>query len=199
MNVTPVNLAFEDSLSEAVMEKIVVQYGAQLAVGNKYSKGGFGYLRKGIKGFNQAAKVIPFLVMTDLDKYDCPPNLIKDWLNVTKHPQLLLWVAVRETETWLLADREGFSGYIRLDKSHIPVNVEDITNPKEFLINLVRKSNKRSIMQNIIPKPGTTATQGRNYNGTLINFVNQYWSTDRARNISPSLNRAIKCVEKFKE
>jgi len=47
--------------------------------------GGFGYLKKMINGFNNAAKTAPVLVLTDLDMSECPPTLIQNWLKVRKH------------------------------------------------------------------------------------------------------------------
>ncbi|HEX9971235.1 MAG TPA: hypothetical protein VGD14_04115 [bacterium] len=98
-----INLAFEDPLHEAVLRKIFSQF--NFAVGKCFSHGGYGYLKTKIQGFNNAARVTPFLVLTDLDQVECAPILIKEWLPVPKHPNLLFRVAVREVESWVLAHR----------------------------------------------------------------------------------------------
>jgi hypothetical protein len=43
----------------------------------QHSSSGFGYIKSKIKDFNRAAKGMPFLVLTDLDKEECAPKLIR--------------------------------------------------------------------------------------------------------------------------
>lgn len=108
----PIQLAVEDDLSEAVLRKILSTSGRPYAVGTCYLGRGFGYLRKTIHGFNNAAKGTPYLVLTDLDQAECPPNLIGAWLQVPIHANLVFRVAVREVEAWLLADRAGLARFL---------------------------------------------------------------------------------------
>ena len=49
----PINLAVEDDLSESVLRKILQD---RYVVGNCYKRGGFGYLKKNIAGFNPSAR-----------------------------------------------------------------------------------------------------------------------------------------------
>lgn len=86
----PINLAFEDLLSEAVLRKILQESGQPFTIGIRYHKGGSGYLKKMVNGFNQAARGMPYLVLTDLDQFECPAALIGEWLPQPKHPNLLL-------------------------------------------------------------------------------------------------------------
>ena len=104
MNI-PVNLATEDELSEAVLRRLLDHADRGYAIGTAYGRRGFGYLRRTITGWNRAAQFVPFIVLTDLDRRPCPTELIEDWLREARHPNLLLRVAVREVEAWLLADR----------------------------------------------------------------------------------------------
>ncbi len=191
-----INLAVEDDLSEAVLRKLLP---AKYTVGDCYKKRGFGYLKKNIRGFNNAAKGMPFLVLTDLDREECPPKLIKKWLSVsTQHHNLLFRVAVREVESWVLADRDHFAKFLGIKKEQVPVDVDEIDDPKEYLINLVRKSRKRRLREDIVPTRGSTAKQGPNYNGRLISFVEESWVPNKAMRSSPSLRRTIKAVENFR-
>jgi hypothetical protein len=105
----PVNLAFEDALIESLLLRILP---VQFATRTIYNRGGYGYLKRTVNGFNNAAQGIPFLVGTDLDTYECPPALIDDWLPRPKHDNLLIRVAVREAEAWVLADRDGFAQFL---------------------------------------------------------------------------------------
>jgi hypothetical protein len=190
----PINLAVEDDLSEAVLIKILHN---RYVVGNCYKRGGFGYLKKNIAGFNNAAKSMLFLVLTDLDLGECAPTLLKEWLSVPGHHNLLFRVAVREVESWVLADRGRFAKFIGIRKTLVPTHVDRIDNPKECLINLTRKSRKRNLREDIVPTEGSTAKQGPDYNGRLISFVEEFWNPHEAMHNSPSLERTIKAVENF--
>ncbi|MEW6378311.1 MAG: hypothetical protein AB1611_01755 [bacterium] len=160
-----IDIAVEDSLSEAVLRKVIDQSGRHWQVGTCHQRGGFGYLKQKIEGFNSAAKGKPFLVLTDLDRADCPIALIQEWLTVPRHPDLLFRVAVREVESWLLADRTGLAQFLGIQESLVPGDPDTIPDPKQCLISLARKSRYRALRSDIVPLPGSTAKQGRNYNG----------------------------------
>lgn len=40
---------------------------------------GFGALKRGMAKFREASKSLPHIVLTDLDRYPCPPALLDDW------------------------------------------------------------------------------------------------------------------------
>jgi hypothetical protein len=197
VDLIPINLAVEDPLSEAVLRTILHQSNRRYIVGNCYSKNGFGYLKKNIKGFNNAAKGTPYIVLTDLDRAECPQELIQEWLPYTKHPNLLFRIAVREVEAWLLADSDSFAKFLGVSQTLIPQNVDEISDPKQTLINIARKSQKRELHEAIVPRSNSTAKVGRDYNGQLIYFVNNYWQMEAAKLCSPSLKRAINVISKF--
>ena len=189
----PINLAVEDDLSEAVLRKILPD---RYVVGDRCMRGGFGYLKKNIRGFNNASKGMPFLVLTDLDMAECAPTLIKKWLSVPVHHNLLFRVAVREVESWVIADTDRFAKFLGIRRTLVPVNVDAIDDPKKCLINLARKS-KRNLREDIVPTKGSTAKQGPDYNGRLIYFVEEFWNPYEAMHNSLSLERTIRAVENF--
>ena len=197
-NPIPVKLAVEDSLSEYVLRKIIRTSNERFAIGMCFRRSGFGYLKRAISGFNTASKHgTYFCVLTDLDATECPPALIQKWLPEGKHQNLIFRIAVREVESWLLAHREAFAKYIGVNENLIPLEVEDIENPKEFLIGLVSRSQIRQLRSDIVPKAGSTATIGPDYNGRLIAFVEQMWDPCTAKKLSASLRSAIETVENF--
>src|SRR5580658_879547 len=100
MSVIPINLATEDELSEAVLRRLLGFAERGYEIGIVYRRGGFGYLRRTVRGWNRAAPGIPFMVLTDLDHHPCPRALIDDWLTEPQHPNFLFRVAVREVEAW---------------------------------------------------------------------------------------------------
>lgn len=195
--IVPLQLAVEDALSEALLRTLLCQSGRGFAVGQCYQRGGFGYLKKTIRGFNQAAKGIPFLVLTDLDQYPCAPALIAEWLPVSKHSNLLFRVAVHEVESWILADQEAFSRFLGIRRNLIPTKPDEIVQAKEALIDLARKSRKRELRRDIVPPAGSTRKQGPGYNGRLTGFVQEHWSLERASRNSPSLKRTSETIRTF--
>lgn len=191
----PLHLVFEDTLSEIAMHKIVAGTN-RFTVGYSYSEGGFGYIKRNIRGFNEAARGCPFFVLTDLDSTHCAPTLIRDWLTVPKHENLIFRVAVREVEAWVLADIEGFSDFTGISRTNFHDNPEDIDNPKEELMRLIMKCRKRSLREDILPKD-QFAKIGPNYNGRLGEFVSTHWNIARAADRSDSLNRALQLLNEF--
>ncbi len=196
MSETPISLAVEDDLSEAVLRKIIGASGQPYAVGSAYGKSGFGYLKKRISAFNNAAKGGPWLVLTDLDQAECPPALIEEWFGtLSRQHNLIFQVAVREIEAWLLADRPAFARFTGLRINLIPRDVEAIQDPKARLIALVSQSRRTSLREGIVPPRGRK--QGPDYNGRLAEYVLKYWNPRDAMKHSPSLERLIRLLDTF--
>lgn len=74
MNI-PINLVFEDIISEFTMVKLLASFNSKFQTNNSYPGNGSGYIKKNISGFNEASRVVPFFVLTDLDNYECPMSL----------------------------------------------------------------------------------------------------------------------------
>jgi hypothetical protein len=196
MNPIPLNLVFEDQISEFIMKKLADKT-KKYIIANSYSEGGFGYIKKNIRGFNEASKGSPFFVLADLDTVDCAPTLIEDWLKVPVNPNLIFRVAVHEVEAWILADIEGFSKYTGISKANFQIDPDKIEDPKAVLIQLVKRCRNRGIREDILPK-NEFATVGPNYNGRLGEFVINHWSISRAMKRSDSLKRAMLHLSNFK-
>jgi hypothetical protein len=196
MSPIPVNLATEDELSELTLYRLLEVIGGY-AVGTPYRRGGFGYLRRTIRGWNSAAKGIPFIVLTDLDSYRCPMELIDDWLKVPKHENLIFRVAVREVESWLLADAANLAHFLGVRRSLIPDTPDLLHDPKRTLVELARKSHLGRIRTGIAPPRGSSAKQGPDYNGCLGEFVRKSWNVNDAMKYSPSLEKAVVRLSRF--
>ncbi len=191
MSTIPVQIAVEDELSEAVLRRMLRHAGRGYEVGTAYRRGGSGYLRRTIRGWNNAAQGVPFVLLTDLDQYFCPKAPIDEWLRVPQHPNLVIRVAVREVEAWLLADRANLASFLGVRESFIPGNVETLPRPKEALIDLARQSRSSELRDRIVPRHGSTARQGPDYNGCLVDFVASRLDLNVAATESPSLSRAL--------
>ena len=193
----PVNLATEDELSEVVLRRLLNHAGRGYAVGTNYSRGGFGYLRSTITSWNRAARYKPFIVLTDLDRRSCAPELMEDWLKEPNHPNPILRVAVREVEAWLLADRSNFAQYLRVSEKWVPDDPDGLQDPKAALVDAARKSRSEEIRQRVVPKRGSTAKQGREYNPCLCEFVSENWNIEEAAAHSASLRRTVARLGSF--
>jgi hypothetical protein len=88
MSEIPVDVAVEDELSESVVLRLLAVAKPVYHVGVTYRRGGFGYLRRTVNGWNAAAKGKPFVVLTDLDDASCPADLIGEWLTSAPNPNL---------------------------------------------------------------------------------------------------------------
>lgn len=199
-----INLVFEDQLSEAVLRVILKQSRKNFEVlrcfpdlTRQHSSSGFVYIKSKIKDFNQAAKGMPFLVLTDLDKEECAPKLIREWLPVKLHPNLIFRVAKREVESWVMADRNAFADFLRIPAAKIPFNIDDeLDDPKAFLVMMARKSKDRAIRNALVPKHAAGKV-GPDYNGKLASFVQEKWNLQRAVQHSDSLKRAANAINNF--
>ncbi len=192
----PICLVSEDAVSEFIMTKLVESFGDKYFLGQSYGGNGFGYIKVNINGFNQASMGSPFFVLTDLDQYDCAPALINEWLTVVPAPNLIFRVAVKEVEAWLLADIDGLSTFLGIARSYFSDNPEADPNPKQTLIDLARRSRKRSVREDIVPL-SPYARVGPNYNHRLMQFISSHWSVERASVRAPSLAKAYQALAQF--
>ncbi len=198
MTPIPISLVVEDELSEAVARKLLESGSRSYAVQVVYNRGGYGYIKKNIRGFNNAAKGTPYLVLTDLDARECPPSMIDRWFApASLEPNLLFCVAVREVEAWLLAHRSAFAEFVGVGEALVPQDVEQIDDPKKKLIEIVRNSRRRRIREDIVPPRRSTRVQGPDYNGRLVRFVEAHWNPRYCADVSRSLEKAIQRIDAF--
>lgn len=193
----PINLAVEDLLSEAAARRLLCVCRSPVAIGSVYGKSGFGYLRRTARSFNNAAKGTPFLLLTDLDTGECAPRLVADWLGVAPHPNFIFRVAVREVESWILADSRNLPRFLGIPQSVFPGDPDALQDPKATLIQLAAKSPRRTLKAAILPTAGTTARIGPGYNIVLSGFVRESWDPSGAAERSESLRRALSAVSEF--
>jgi hypothetical protein len=188
----PLTLATEDALSEAIAERILADY-PSILIGSRIRRGGNGYLRSNMRAWIEIARHAPVLVVTDLDNtFACPPALLADWLGSHAAPRrLLLRVAVRESEAWLLADHYAMITLLgRRIGGRLPDAPDALTDPKTALLDLAVRA-PRDVRLDLRAESGSTARQGLGYNTRLVALVRNLWNPARAAERSPSLRRAI--------
>lgn len=89
----------------------------------------------------------------------------------------------------MLADHDAMRKLIG-DRGKLPPAPDELSDPKAFLLNMVRKYAPRDVKQDLLAERGAMASQGVGYNHRLVTWVKSYWSPDRAAVRSPSLLRA---------
>lgn len=182
-------LATEDELSESIGIRLIHEI-ANASVGLKLRRGGNGYLRSSMSKFSQISQNTPLLIITDLDNKPCASSLIADWKQgVTFSTGMVFRVAVREIESWILADRAGLADLFNLNENKIPCDPDSLADPKKALLDLAGLA-PRSIRNLLVKKQGAIASQGLGYNSILCNFVSSKWDPARAATCSNSLHKA---------
>jgi hypothetical protein len=201
MSLNSVILAVEDSLSDAVSTKILKHFGIEilLRIPNTYQ--GKSYLQRRAAELNRSAVGPLYVFMfTDLDSpQTCVPELIQSWVKAPLNPGFFLRVAVMEIESWIMADRGALAAFLSIPVNRIPSTPDNILQPKEFLVSLARKSRKKSLRDQLVPRKGAATTKvGPEYNNCIGEFVRVHWDLERAAVVSPSLKRTLNRIRSAK-
>ena len=185
-----VALLVEGNLDDTVARKIAQFSGHNPTV--TYGRRGFGYVRTSIGAFNNTAAGTPLFAIADsMDMPEpCPPVTIVALLP-NPHPNTRFRLAVREIESWLLADHINIARFLGVPQSRIPPLPDTILDPKQELIALARTSSKPAVIRLLVPKPGHRGTEGPGYTSELQSFVTHHWDIAAAQARSPSLHRCV--------
>jgi len=197
MQLHSLNLAVEGNLDEAVLRRILREMATGRVPAPCYGHHGKDYLRKLVFRLNPRELTTPWIIMVDLDCDLCPPDLIEGWTDPRRNPQILIRVAVREVESWLLAHRDGIAGYLGVEKRRIPLDPDSVEKPKELLIDLAKRSKRKAIREDLVPAPRSTSKIGKGYNSALRGFVERTWDISKARQRSQSLDAAIRAISQL--
>lgn len=190
-------LVVEDALSLAVMRRLLAFSGRGYTVKIPLITRGAGTIRKSIEKYRQASNVFPHVVLTDLDQVNCPPELRLQW-GIAQLPRTMLFrVAVREVESWILADRVGFAAFAGVPVSKVTRDPESLRDPKQELVNLVRRSRNRRLAIEMVPAVGSCISIGPLYNERLGAFARSEWDIEAAMLNAPSLCRAMARLKTF--
>ena len=110
-------------------------------------------------------------------------------------------VAVRAIEAWLLADAERLAEYLGISQALIPRFPDQDDHPKRTLVNLARRSRKRVIREEMIPRPGSGAQVGPGYLSCVQAFVSagsSIWRPQVAQERSDSLRRCLHALQTWR-
>jgi hypothetical protein len=194
----PVFLIYEDELSGAVLHRLVHEFRPQLRIDLSRNTYGNSQLLGGVHKYVAASQNgIPHIILTDLDRTVCAPELLRKW-EVPKLEGLMLFrIAVREIESWLLADRKGIADLFKVPLGKIAAQPDELADPKSELLSIVRRCRSGRLKQDILPASGSSASIGPFYNDILGAFVRRDWNVENAMAYSPSLRKAVQRIGSF--
>lgn len=201
-----IDIVGEDQVTQAIIERLISEYRPDIHISRRLPARG-----SEIKNLTPKYNLLksPVFILTDLDTYPCPPSLIQDWLqNVPINKNLLFRIAQEEAETWLMADREGFSKWLGVDTKLIPepqiidkkVNSKEIICPYKASLYIMREiasaSKNITIRDYLTPIAG--AKKGPGYNIAMLDFIKNHWDVANAATNSFSLSKTILRLNSFK-
>jgi len=190
-------LATEDQLSEAVGTRLLRDL-LRVQEIQPIRRGDFGYLKTKVLELNRTAVAIPVLLLTDLDTEHCPTALISKWLgNTTRNANFLFRIAVRETESWLLADSSGIAQALDVPVERVPESPDNLRDPKQTVIRLAQRSRNAAIRRGFTPPANSTTPYGPDYFQIMLDYVQNRWDINTASQRSASLSRAINAIQEF--
>ncbi len=164
---------------------------SDLEPGRIHVKGGKPNLLKHLAGYNNAARYSPWLVLLDLDHDDeCAPAFVARYLS-TPAEGMQLRVAVRQVESWLMADAERLSAFLAVRTSSVPSDPDGCLNAKREMVGLARESRRRVVREEMVPRRRSGRAVGPAYTARLIEFVDTRWRPDHAARRSESLRRCL--------
>lgn len=186
---TPIGIATEDQLSEAIALRLLADVQVAHCITHRLGKGGFGYLKSKMDSWYQMAQVQVMLILTDLDRANCLLEFREQWLTAHPPKNLVFRIAVREVESWVLADHVAMRTLIGT-RGVLPPAPDGLADPKQFFLGLVKKSAPKTIRDDLLKEVDGKLAQGLGYNARLSAWVGSEWSPERAAERSPSLARA---------
>jgi hypothetical protein len=165
-----------------------------LSEGHVYEAGGKAKLDQKLQAYNNAARSAPWFVLRDLDHdAPCAPALVERLLKVPAS-FMRLRIAIRQGESWLLADTERMAAFLHVQVDAVPSAPDALPNAKQTLVNLARTSRSREVRAALVPAEGSTASVGRQYTSMISEFAREYWRPGVAAKRSESLARCINAL-----
>lgn len=141
--------------------------------------------------YNNAARVQPIVALADLEQADCAGAVLSREFPTGRQQDFALRLARRMLESWLLADRDAMASFLGVSVRLIPRDPDEESHPKRRLVEIARRSTKRSIRDALIPTD-TGSPVGAEYLPTMSAYVRDNWRVAEASEVSPSLCRACR-------
>jgi hypothetical protein len=181
-----INTVVEGESDRGLAKSVVAAAGRE--VGRIIVRGGKPKLDPQIPKYSQAAAHGLWVVFRDSDA-ECPAQLRSRLMAhiINPPPSFLLRIAHSMSESWLLADPDGFAGYFGVKRAQIPRSPETLPNAKEVVIRLCSESRSRSIRQDMAVGHRT----GPLYVPRINEYATTRWNAETAAQNSDILRRAL--------
>lgn len=162
---------------------------AGLPITSDIDAGGKGNIDRELTKYCAMGRAMPLLVVRDLDHDEkCAGAFVAARkLHPTRWFRFRL--AVRELESWILADATGLARFLRVDAKWLPEQPDAEEDPTLTLLAVARRA-PATIRRALLPREGGTAVVGPLYEAKIIEFGEGTWNVARAARRSPSLRRA---------
>ncbi len=156
--IVPVTLAGEGYVDVLVLERLADELA--LPHGTQYDCGGKPALRRRLPGFNAAAARSPWVVLADLDQEPCAAEHVHELL---PQPErfMVLRLAVRAVEAWLMADAEALAAWLRVTPDRLPGAPDQLVDAKQALVDIARSSRSSALRQDMVPRGGSVVRSVR--------------------------------------
>jgi len=172
--------------------RLITSVGATL--GSIHGKNGKHSLRRGLVGYNAAARWSPWVVLIDLNRDEnCAPPL-RQALLPQPAPHMCFRVVVRAIESWLLGDRERLARFLSVPVNRIPQDPETLPHPKQTMVNIARRSRRRDIRKDMVPRSRSGRAVGPAYTSRLVEFAENHWRPQTAAGRVDSLGRCLRRI-----
>lgn len=121
---------------------------------------GKGRLDGCLREFNRAARGSPWFVLRDLDQdAECAPAFVaRSGLQPSRF--MVFQLAVRQVEAWLMADAAALASFLHVPERRVPLAPDAEDDPTRTLVQLARRSTRRSILRGMVPRAGFSAQVG---------------------------------------
>ncbi|EPK1457718.1 DUF4276 family protein [Pseudomonas aeruginosa] len=180
----------EDQACCSLATVMIIQLGGEVKL--QSIEHGYGPFVAKIRNMNSIAQnVMPVVMLADGDQDTCVVAQRNKWMPPHPAGRFCLRLAVREAESWILSDREGLSQFADVSPAIIPVNPDELPDPKRSLLSVMQRSRKRVLRDEMLPGRSSNSLVGLGYNLHLKEFIETVWSAERAALNSPSLSRAL--------
>jgi hypothetical protein len=196
-SVKKIAVVAEDKLTEAVLLKCLSAYAPGYTVVRSEVANGRGNVQRDLPAYKALAASMPVLIGVDLDHDACAPSVLAKW--GTQQPtvdNLLLRFAVREVESWVLADRSRISTFINAPIKSLSLDPDSLEDPKLSFLSIARQTASRELKAALVPANFNKYPRiGPAYNLRMCEFVRNKWRPHVAMTKSDSLRRAILALQ----
>lgn len=187
----------EGDLEIAIATRILSERGHPTSPELYVNKRGQAAFWRDAPRLNEAARNLAILGLVDLEQEHCVSGLLSRKLPRGKAAQFVLRVAVRMSESWLLADTANVASYFKIPEAKLPRQPDIEPHPKRELVRLVQLYSTASLRRDMVPQAGRAVLTGPFYEEHLADFARKYWNTEAAARRSPSLKRSLQAIDKF--